>query len=230
MKAQPLKCDDYSPPIPAGLYKGHAAQFPSVTEAMKTVHRRGSHFPAEDGYSEYYEFHFANRKYFAYPTPAGVEVNLIEGDDPVTLHNAGIAYIRCMEEDTGPYWWIELRVWRGENDDRYCTLSVFNISDSSKSDKSVPSGSIYYLWQCFKRTGKEEYRPYQYTQTMEWNEVIFPDGRVYWPGKRTTPDGPIPWVLADEKRSWLHHPELIPKEVRFDDDPMIKLLLTGEEE
>lgn len=230
MKAQPLKCDDYSPPIPAGLYKGPAAHFPSFVEALQKVKSNGVYFPSKNRRSEYYLLEMGGAGYFVYFGPDHLEYNLMHGNDPETRVHNHIAYLTCKEQDTGPYWWLELRAWRGENDDRYCTLSVFNISDSSKSDKSVPSGSIYYLWQCFKRTGKEEYRPYQYTQTMEWNEVIFPDGRVYWPGKRTSPDGPIPWVLADEKRSWLHHPELIPKEVRFDDDPMIKLLLTGEEE
>ena len=35
------------------------------------------------------------------------------------------------------------------------------------------------------------------------------------------------WVPVDPRKSWLHHPELIPEEARFQKDPLIRLLLEG---
>ncbi|MCB1305769.1 MAG: hypothetical protein KDK37_15885 [Leptospiraceae bacterium] len=224
--AQANPCNDYVPSIPSGLYKGPYDQLPSVRKVQTRMQRHGRYFPAAGFYSDYYRFDLAGQKYFAYPMTVGFEINSILGDDPRTLQNTHNSYIECYDDGYGPSWGLSLYAWSGPNDQKVCALNILNIPPPA-SGKGLPPGSIDYIWECSRRTGDEEFRPYEYARTLEHKEAIFPDGKVYWPKEPANSEDPVQWVPADLSKSWLHHPELIPEEARFRDNPMIRLLLTG---
>ena len=225
------ECPNIVPHIPAGLYRGPFDHFPSLAEGKSNVKEYGTYHPAADGFSAYYEIYFGTR-YVAHFNRASLEVLMMKpilddgskGADRLKEQSYSLITIYCdVNQDTR--YILELT---GYSENRYCGLDILMTTSGGWQRMGIPPDSVYYTWKCFKNTAKYPEKNYQ--QVTEWNEVVFPDGKVYVPNPAKQPGEPGRWVPVDPKKSWLHDPELIPEEVRFTDDPMIKLVITGKKD
>lgn len=217
--SEALPDSTFVPEFPPGLYRGPFDGWISAQEAAKKL--TDSVVPIKYGTEKIPGIVWVRRikghTYKVYLDKSGLTVDLKSTDDQ-HLHLPGSALVMGDQGFYGVRWYARITRY---SEDEYCSFEtkVLGAQDPNtpaefkgEGSDPLPEGTIVNTWECWVPGARHS--------NKYWVEAIMQDGTIV----RRSKENIGSWESVDPAVCWSCHPEQIPKEARFDDDPLAEFL------